>query len=55
MQQFSKVLKNHLEAGGAAVVATHIDLGLTLSSLSINLEDYQMKNGNINASAKAFL
>ncbi len=55
MQQFSKILKNHLEAGGAAVVATHIDLGLTLSSLSINLEDYQMKNGNINASAKAFL
>ena len=55
MQQFSKILKNHLEAGGAAVVATHIDLGLTLSSLSINLEDYQMKNGNINESAKAFL
>ena len=55
MQQFSKILKYHLEAGGAAVVATHIDLGLTLSSLSINLEDYQMKNGNINASAKAFL
>ena len=55
MQQFSKILKNHLEAGGAAVVATHIDLGLTLSSISINLEDYQMKNGNINASAKAFL
>ena len=45
MQQFSKILKNHLEAGGAAVVATHIDLGLTLSSLSTNLEDYQMKNG----------
>ena len=55
MEDFSKILKNHLEAGGAAVVATHIDLGLTLSSLSINLEDYQMKNGNINASAKAFL
>ena len=55
MKQFSKILKNHLEAGGAAVVASHIDLGLTLSSLSINLEDYQMKNGNINASAKAFL
>jgi heme exporter protein A len=55
MQQFSKILKNHLEAGGAAVVATHIDLGLTLSSISINLEDYQMKNGNINTSAKAFL
>ena len=55
MEEFSKILKNHLEAGGAAVVATHIDLGLTLSSLNINLEDYQMKNGNINASAKAFL
>ena len=55
MKQFSKILKNHLEAGGAAVVATHIDLGLTLSSLSINLEDYQIKNGNINVSAKAFL
>ena len=55
MKQFSKILKNHLEAGGAAVVASHIDLGLTLSSLSINLEDYQMKNGNINASAKVFL
>ena len=36
-------------------MATHIDLGLTLSSLSINLEDYQIKNGNINESAKAFL
>ena len=55
MEEFSKILKNHLEAGGAAVVATHIDLGLTMSSLNINLEDYQMKNGNINASAKAFL
>ena len=55
MKEFSKILKNHLEAGGAAVVATHIDLGLTLSSLSINLEDYQMKSGNINSSAKAFL
>ena len=55
MEDFSKILKNHLETGGAAVVATHIELGLTLSSLSINLEDYQMKNGNINASAKAFL
>ena len=55
MKDFSKILKNHLDGGGAAVVATHIDLGLTLSALCINLEDYQMKNGNINASAKAFL
>ena len=55
MQDFSKILKNHLEAGGAAVVATHIDLGLTLGSLNINLEDYQTKSGNINSSAKVFL
>jgi len=55
MKGFSKILRNHLEAGGAAVVATHIDLGLTPSALCINLEDYQMKNGNINASDRAFL
>ena len=55
MKDFSKVLRNHLETGGAAVVASHIDLGLTLNTLCINLEDYQMKNGNINASATAFL
>ena len=54
-EAFSEILKNHLEAGGAAVVATHIDLGLTLGSLNINLEDYQTKSGNINSSAKAFL
>tara|TARA_B100000674_G_scaffold266942_1_gene220359 strand:+ start:634 stop:1254 length:621 start_codon:yes stop_codon:yes gene_type:complete len=55
MQEFSIILKNHLKAGGAAVVATHIDLGLTLSTLCINLDDYQMKNGNINSSAAAFI
>ena len=54
-EAFSEILKNHLEAGGAAVVATHIDLGLTIGSLNINLEDYQTKSGNINSSAKAFL
>ena len=55
MQDFSKILKNHLETGGAAVIATHIDLGLTFGSLNINLEDYQTKSGNINSSAKVFL
>ena len=54
-EAFSEILKNHLESGGAAVVATHIDLGLTIGSLNINLEDYQTKSGNINSSAKAFL
>ena len=53
MEEFSKILKNHLEVGGAAVIATHIDIGLT--SLSLNLEDYKSKPGDINASAEAFL
>ena len=53
MEEFSKILKNHLEVGGAAVIATHIDIGLT--SLSLNLEDYKSKLGDINASAEAFL
>ena len=53
LEEFSKILKNHLEVGGAAVIATHIDIGLT--SLSLNLEDYKSKPGDINASAEAFL
>jgi heme exporter protein A len=55
MEEFSKILKNHLEAGGAAVVATHIDLGLKTHSSNINIEDYRTKSGNLNASAGAFL
>ena len=54
MEEFSKILKNHLEAGGAAVVATHIDLGLKTHSSNINIEDYRTKSGNLNASAGAF-
>ena len=54
-EEFSEVLKRHLEAGGAAVVATHIDLGLKKRSLTINIEDYRTKSGNLNASAGAFL
>ena len=53
MEEFSEILKNHLEMGGAAVIATHIDIGLT--SLSLNIEDYKSKPGDINASAEAFL
>jgi heme exporter protein A len=53
MEEFSEILKNHLEMGGAAVIATHIDIGLT--SLSLNLEDYKSKPGDINASVEAFL
>ena len=53
LEEFSKILKNHLEAGGAALIATHIDIGFT--SLSINLEDYKSAPGDINASAEAFL
>ena len=55
IEEFSKILKNHLEAGGAAVVATHIDLGLKTHSSNINIEDYRTKSGNLNASAGAFL
>jgi len=51
---FGKVIEAHLEAGGAAIMATHIDLGLK-NAISLDLGAYKATSALEDNFDEAFL
>ena len=55
VEKFSNAVCQHLASGGAAIIATHIDLGLENSADILDLSQFKAKAGSLDVSDEAFL
>lgn len=55
VEKFSNAVRQHLASGGAAIIATHIDLGLENSADILDLSQFKAKAGSLDVSDEAFL
>ena len=53
--QFAAMVGAHLQAGGAAVIATHIDLGLDARAQILDLAQFKVKGAALERTDEAFL
>lgn len=53
--QFAAMVGAHLQAGGAAVIATHIDLGLDTRAQILDLVQFEAKGAALEPADEAFL
>jgi len=53
--QFAAMVGAHLQAGGAAVIATHIDLGLDARAQILDLAQFKAKGAALERADEAFL
>jgi heme exporter protein A len=53
--QFAAMVGAHLQAGGAAVIATHIDLGLDARAQILDLVQFKVKGAALERTDEAFL
>lgn len=55
MGQFAAMVAAHLQSGGAAVIATHIDLGLDARVQILNLAQFKAKGAALERAEETFL
>jgi heme exporter protein A len=53
--QFATMIRAHLAAGGSAIIATHIDLGLGDDAQVLDLSQFRATTPKLHASEEAFL